>query len=51
MDDAIEILNEIQDLVDAYDGNSFNLPLSECISQYIDNKRLEFLGASGDCAG
>lgn len=50
MNDALEILNELTDILDLTDEYSYK-ELYEQARTYIFNKRNEFEPAKGDCAG
>lgn len=47
MDDALEILNELTDLLDDL-NNPFDV---DTLRNYIEQKRFEFEPATGDCCG
>jgi hypothetical protein len=47
MDDALEILNELEDLIDDL-NNPFDV---ETLRNYIEQKRTEFEPSHGDCCG
>jgi signal transduction histidine kinase len=50
MNDALEILNELTDILDLTDEFNYE-ELYEQVRTYIFNKRHEFEPACGDCAG
>jgi hypothetical protein len=50
MNDALEILDEIEKLV-AENTNTSGEMYSDSLLEYIQQKRLEFVPASGDCCG
>lgn len=50
MDDALEILDEIQKITDLTDDFTYE-EIYEQVRTYIFNKRLEFAQPQGDCYG
>lgn len=49
MNDALEILNELDDIIKDYTQEAFDRLC--LIEEYIAQKRTEFEPAKGDCAG
>lgn len=49
MDDALEILNEIEDILGQHQVNSFDRLV--LIEEYVAQKRTEFEPSKGDCCG
>lgn len=50
MDDALEILDEIQKLVNSLEALQTDYVIAS-INDYINQKRTEFEPATGDCCG
>jgi hypothetical protein len=51
MNDALEILNEIENIIDTHPDWSAQVTLIDQIVNYIVQKRTEFEPSCGDCAG
>lgn len=49
MDDAIEILNEIEDIISTHPDWDSQLELITKIKDYLSQKRTEFEPVRGDC--
>jgi hypothetical protein len=49
--DAIEVIEEIKELVEGYDPRQTSFSLEEIITMYLENKLTEFQPSCGDCAG
>ena len=51
MNDALEILNEIEDIINVHPDWSTQVDLIDKIINYVAQKRTEFEPSCGDCAG
>lgn len=49
MDDALEILNELEDIISVHPDWSTQKELLDKITDYLKQKRTEFEPATGDC--
>jgi hypothetical protein len=51
MDDALEVLNELEDIINTHPDWDTQKDLLDKIVNYINQKRTEFEPTRGDCAG
>jgi hypothetical protein len=51
MNDALEILNDLEDIINTHPDWSAQVDLIEKIVNYLAQKRTEFEPSCGDCAG